>query len=147
MLCMLFVERLRLFLCFRKHKGFLFSLRQCCNACARNVNPWGEAGRLIRLYGRSGHCFRFDLHQLLLPFCFLILWLYWTAWMRDTPSPSWSTMDLHFADRDTSVWEIFEVNQRISTFVQDAWWPNWSYWAVLSEQTWGNPSHFYTGFK
>lgn len=30
MLCMLFVERLRLFHCFRRHEGFLFSLRQCC---------------------------------------------------------------------------------------------------------------------
>jgi len=52
-------------------------------------------------------------------------------------------MDLCFADRDPSAWEIFQVNQRIFTFVQDAWWPNWSYWAALPEQTWANPRHFY----
>lgn len=31
-----------------------------------------------------------------------------------------------FYCQNTSVWEIFQ-NQRIFTFVQDAWWPSWSY--------------------
>lgn len=53
-------------------------------------------------------------------------------------------MDLHFADSITSVWDVIRVNERISTFVQDAWWPNWSYWAVLSEQTQGYARHFCT---
>lgn len=117
MLRMLFIERL--FHCFRKHEGFMFSLKQCC---FHMLGVWILGVRLAGLAGseRSGDCFRFDVRHLFLSLPFLAVWFYWPAWMRDSPSSSESAMELCFADRDTSVSEIFQVNQRIPAFVKDA---------------------------
>lgn len=66
MLCMLFVEKLRLFLCFRKHKGFLFSLRQCCMHVlgmwilgVRLADSSGSMGGLVTASGLTSTSFSF----------------------------------------------------------------------------------------
>lgn len=133
MLCMLFLERLGLFHCFRKHEGFLSLLETVLCACAGNGDLRGELGRF---WEGAGGCFRSELCQLLLPLCF---WHCGSVELHE-----WGT---HHSQRNlpwnctlvTSLWEFFQVDQRISTFFWDAWWPSWSCWAAQSEQSWANP--------
>lgn len=86
MLCILFLETLGLFHCFRKHEGFLFPWDSA--ACAGNGDLWDEVGRF---WEGSDSCFSSELCELLRSLWVLVLWLCRAA-------PKESTMEMHFGD-------------------------------------------------
>lgn len=126
MLCILFLERLGLFPCFRKHEGFLFSLRQCCV----HVLGMGIFGVRLAGFGKG-----------------LVAASALSSVSSSSPSDFWCCGSVELHPR-TLLWKcipcgnFFQVYQRISTFFWGAWWPSWSNWAAWCEQSWGKPRHF-----
>lgn len=128
MFCILFLERLGLFHCLRKHEGFIFPWGSALCMCWE----WESLGWGWQVLGR-------------------VWWLLWA--LSAPPLPLFfgavalqnCTQGIHHG---SAFWWLLcgnfsQVDQRISTFFWDAWWPNWSHWAAWSEQSWGDPRHFH----
>lgn len=144
MLCMLFIERLRLFHCFRKHEGFLFSWRQCCMCVlgmeirgarladsSRSerglVTAAGLASISFSLPSVSWHCDSIELHE-------------WGIHLRPASLPRVCPLLtgtlLLGSIQEFQLWKFVGAWK----FVEICYWrPSWSHQAALSEQTWGNP--------